>query len=352
MKESTLHLLRDPVTGHKFDHVKIDISDEINGVAHIVSGKTIFGNNVYDISNCILKFSSHENQNVYNRMWSDGIKKISLGTENRGVDLKERLLTRLGCKSLGWLEGRSFLDVGCGLGRFSYAAADMGANVIGIDSSSYSLKEVFDWTANSLTPEKFSHCDFIQTDIMDRIFIDGVFDVVFCAHVIHHLKDTRDGLRHISNYVRDRGHLAVTFYDGINYKFPPLTYFLREMFLELPEDLRFRALRKLGIWEVGNEDIVIDVPAAMKKCMEDDDLEEVFTALGLKHALYHENTSTPFMWVQTPDEVEDWIADLGYSIEFNRGCTVVGRRGSPTLREKLRLYIRRKLFSKPYGLHY
>lgn len=352
MQERNLTLFVCPKTGQGFRGAEIVERRTVNGVDHVLTGTVRLGERQYQIADGILMLGAHDNRAVYDRMWADGVKNIQAGVENRGVRLQERLLTRLGCKSLGWVQSKRFVDIGCGLGRFSYAAANLGADVIGVDSSSFALKEAFRWSSDTLSSEEFARCDFVQSDIMDAIFNPRSFDVVFCAHVIHHLKDTRAGLKHISKYVNRGGHLAVTFYDGEHYKFPPLVWILREAFMELPDDLRFRALRKLGILDADPSEQIADVKGLLKKCMMDPELAKVFEHLGLNIAIHHEHLSTPFTWVQTPHEVEAWLRELGFAIEFNRACTVVGRLGEPTIGERIRSFLRRRLFAGVEPVNY
>lgn len=117
------------------------------------------------------------------------------------------------------LRGRTFLDVGCGSGLFSIAAAQSGvARVVGFDVDPTAVQVSRDCLsrlrgalASSVEP------DFLTGSILDEAFVAGLgkFDVVYAWGVLHHtgamwkaiecaasLADEKDGILVIAIYNR------------------------------------------------------------------------------------------------------------------------------------------------------
>ena len=91
---------------------------------------------------------------------------------------------KLAFDSIGDLQGKSVLDVGCGTGRYMFEAIRRGAdNVIGIDAAHGAIEAGRQMALNLNLKEKaqFIQSDFLDFDIrkpFDIIFAVGYFDYI------------------------------------------------------------------------------------------------------------------------------------------------------------------------------
>lgn len=110
------------------------------------------------------------------------------------------------------LDGKRFLDVGCGSGLFSLAAARLGAKVHSFDYDPQSvactryLKERYapnaDWVAEEGS--------VLDPDYLDRL---GEFDVAYAWGVLHHTGSMWQALGNVAPLVRKGGKLFVAIYN-------------------------------------------------------------------------------------------------------------------------------------------
>jgi len=92
--------------------------------------------------------------------------------------------------------GKSFIDVGCGVGWFVKFLKEKGENACGVELSQYAVD-------NAVTD------DITQGDILDLHFIEEKYDVVLCWNVMAYLmeKDLKkavESLKHVS-----KGHIVL-----------------------------------------------------------------------------------------------------------------------------------------------
>jgi 2-polyprenyl-3-methyl-5-hydroxy-6-metoxy-1,4-benzoquinol methylase len=101
------------------------------------------------------------------------------------------------------------LDAGCGMGRFSVAAAGLGAErVIGVDlSESVEAAHHFSRHLNSVA--------IVQADLYHLPFRNP-FDFAFSIGVIHHLPDPKSGIASIGKHVKPGGSLFAWVYGREN----------------------------------------------------------------------------------------------------------------------------------------
>lgn len=112
------------------------------------------------------------------------------------------------------LQGKSFLDIGCGSGLFSIAAARLGANrVVGVDadhlavSTSQANAEHWLKDASSLA---FHQLSVLNTDEMNTL---GKFDIVYSWGVLHHTGNMDQALKNAALRVDRDGFLMIAIYN-------------------------------------------------------------------------------------------------------------------------------------------
>jgi len=111
------------------------------------------------------------------------------------------------------LQGKTFLDVGCGSGLFSLAARRLGARV-----------HSFDFDPDSVRCARQLHSRFDagnpdwvieQGSVLDDVFLKklGEHDVVYSWGVLHHTGKMWTALENAANLVRPDGKLAIAIYN-------------------------------------------------------------------------------------------------------------------------------------------
>lgn len=140
--------------------------------------------------------------------WASFSKQLD---ETRIEDAMQSLTSLFG---EGALKSKSFLDIGCGSGLFSIAAARLGARkVVGMDVDSISvtvsqanaLQWLHDPSAVSLR-----QLSALDTEQMDAL---GQFDVVYSWGVLHHTGNMALALENAARRVAPGGRFMVAIYN-------------------------------------------------------------------------------------------------------------------------------------------
>jgi len=113
------------------------------------------------------------------------------------------------------LKGKSFLDIGCGSGLFSIAAARLGANkILGLDvdpvSVSTSQENAAHWVEEGASALLFRQLSVLDSTAMDAL---GKYDVVYSWGVLHHTGNMSLALKNAAQPVADRGLLMIAIYN-------------------------------------------------------------------------------------------------------------------------------------------
>jgi len=113
------------------------------------------------------------------------------------------------------LSGKTFLDIGCGSGLFSYAAFNLGASqVVSFDVDPFSVKCCRHMYSLAGSP---SNWQVYEGSILDKAFIGrfGTFDVVYSWGVLHHTGAMWEALKNAATLVSQNGYLYVALYNKI-----------------------------------------------------------------------------------------------------------------------------------------
>ncbi|MGH7233315.1 MAG: class I SAM-dependent methyltransferase, partial [Nitrospiraceae bacterium] len=113
---------------------------------------------------------------------------------------------------MGRLEGKRFLDVGCGSGIFSLAAVRLGATVHSFDYDPQSIE-----CARMVKARYASACEWVieEASVLDTSYLDrlGQFDVVYSWGVLHHTGAMWQALDHVAPLVKEGGMLFIAIYN-------------------------------------------------------------------------------------------------------------------------------------------
>ena len=104
-------------------------------------------------------------------------------------EITEARLRHLSTLSLS-LEGKSVIDVGCGIGRLSEFFVERGCDVMCIDGRRENIEEL-----RRLYPGRRAEVVDVESDELLSL---GVFDVVFCYGLLYHLADPLGFIRRAS----------------------------------------------------------------------------------------------------------------------------------------------------------
>lgn len=125
-------------------------------------------------------------------------------------ELKEReprLLCEYTKLPADWFAGRRVLDAGCGSGRFSWALAHLGAQVVAIDQSASGIEHT-----RKACAEFGDRVRCVQHDLTKPLPFDADFDLVFSFGVLHHTGDTYASYCNISRLVKPGGYIFLMLY--------------------------------------------------------------------------------------------------------------------------------------------
>lgn len=145
----------------------------------------------------------------FGKNWKDFLD-TSFNEERLNI-AKESLVTFLGGQNQ--IEGKTFVDIGCGSGLFSLAAFLLGAKeVVSVDIDDSSIVCVQKLRGKFENPV---HWKVIQGSALDKDFMQsiGQFDVVYSWGVLHHTGDMYRAFDNVSLLVKKSGLFYLAIYN-------------------------------------------------------------------------------------------------------------------------------------------
>ncbi len=130
--------------------------------------------------------------------------KVQLDSQE-GSASEETFREKTGLKPAD-VKGKTVLDAGCGMGRFSDVVARWGASTVVAADLSRAVEPASD---NLM---KHDSVTVVQADLFGLPVAKQSFDIVFSIGVLHHTPSTFDALRRIAEYVKPGGRLCVWVY--------------------------------------------------------------------------------------------------------------------------------------------
>ena len=114
------------------------------------------------------------------------------------------------------IAGRSFLDIGCGSGLFSIAAAESGARTVRAFDVNETAVATSKENARTFLDNDLPAPDFSQGSILDEVFLRniGQHDVVYAWGSLHHTGRMWQAIRNAASLVADDGILVLAIYNA------------------------------------------------------------------------------------------------------------------------------------------
>jgi 2-polyprenyl-6-hydroxyphenyl methylase/3-demethylubiquinone-9 3-methyltransferase len=145
----------------------------------------------------------------FGKNWQSFLKSVD---EERIKNAELSLTTFL---MLDNLKGKSFLDIGCGSGLFSYAAFNLGAKkIVSFDIDPFSVECCKYLHKKANKPKNW---EIYEGSILDKNFITrlGKFDIVYAWGVLHHTGKMWKAIENSANLVNKGGYLYMAIYNKV-----------------------------------------------------------------------------------------------------------------------------------------
>jgi 2-polyprenyl-6-hydroxyphenyl methylase/3-demethylubiquinone-9 3-methyltransferase len=147
------------------------------------------------------------------------------------------------------LDGKSFLDAGCGSGLFSLAARKLGAAVRSFDLDDHSVACAMELKRRYFPDDPAWIVE--KASVLDASHLSaiGKFDVVYSWGVLHHTGAMWDALGRVCGLVSEGGHLCVSIYNDQDYV-SRAWLLVKQTYHRLPRWLRPCLVLAVGSWQV------------------------------------------------------------------------------------------------------
>jgi SAM-dependent methyltransferase/uncharacterized protein YbaR (Trm112 family) len=213
-----------------------------------------------------------------------------------------------------FLADKVVLDAGCGNGALSVAMSSFGCDVVATDISA-SVEAAYHHF-RGMPPDR-TH--FIQSDLMAPALKSGVFDVIYCAGVLHHTPDTRATFEALLPALAPEGTIFVWLYwrePGLRAR---LIELVRRALAPMPAPVKH-----VAVWLLLPQSVIRNrIRAAFGRADKLNAREMLVRML---------DSYTPrYRWLHTPDELLGWylehgLTDVKVTEEGRHGFGVAARR--------------------------
>lgn len=131
-----------------------------------------------------------------------------------------------------FLQGKTILDAGCGMGRLTRSVGHYAKEVFGIDFS-HGVDEA------RLLTKGHPTVHILQGDLMNLPFKKFCFDYVYSKGVLHYVSDVQRCMAGLANLVKPDGALSVTLYPRMSPLFESFTGLVRRSTVRFPIKINY-----------------------------------------------------------------------------------------------------------------
>lgn len=218
-----------------------------------------------------------------------------------GPQLVDQLLVHVDLPA-EFFRGRRCVDVGCGSGRWTYALAELGAEVVAVDLTSGGVESLYAELADR------PNVTVAQADIFALPFPPESFDFVMSWGVLHHTPSTKQAFDRVAPLVRPGGTLYVMVYDVDQGRGVRLTNVVRWLLRRVPPERRYALCRHLVIENLRlfyflNRHMIVAYFDPKTPTLKRETLQ-----FGLYDAY-----SPRYNWLHSQSEVTEWFRATGFS---------------------------------------
>jgi SAM-dependent methyltransferase len=187
-----------------------------------------------------------------------------------------------------WFRGKRVFDVGCGLGRYSWALCQLGSEVLSLDQSEHGLRR----TAEAC--RDFPGHRVMQVDLLKPIPINEQADLVWCFGVLHHTGDTYRAFKNVAPLVKPEGYISLMVYGEP-----------RPLF-----GLDYDELNEYDYWRRRTGNLSLrDKVRVLRENMK----AGLFRTVGDEHVHgYFDAISPPINDLHSFEEIESWLLEAGF----------------------------------------
>ncbi len=105
---------------------------------------------------------------------------------------------------------KTILEAGCGTGQLSsYLSIGNNNNIVSFDATDASLNELQKFIDKS----GIKNITLVRGSILDEIFLENSFDMVWCSGVLHHTVNPYLGFKILCKYLKPGGYIVVGLYN-------------------------------------------------------------------------------------------------------------------------------------------
>lgn len=197
------------------------------------------------------------------------------------------------------VDGKTVLDVGCGMGRFSEVVSRWGGRVVGVDLS----EAVFAAHRNLADRENVT---ILQADAFRLPLRDGAFDVAFSIGVLHHTPDTRGAFLQIPPKVKAGGRVSIWVYSKRLQRIHPGSEILRPLTSRMDPERLLGIIRRWEprLYKARRFPRVVQLVRAVVPTSAHPDPEwRILDTFDWY--------SPRYQWKHTDEEVERWFGEAG-----------------------------------------
>lgn len=155
------------------------------------------------------------------------MQKVEFDNFFQGIELADNRALQVEFETLlqfmGNLDGKRVLDLGCGMGRNGLQLAQYAKEVVGYDISEVGIAKANEF-ARELGISNF-HAEINNFSEVQ----EGIFDVILCVNMLHHVSEPHIVLGSINKALRKGGKLIIMENNPLNPLFPLFFLMIRQV---------------------------------------------------------------------------------------------------------------------------
>jgi len=156
--------------------------------------------------NNILEDDVLQTQSSFDYQWHEFATGHAMADDQEFMSQIGSLICKMTRLPEAWFSGKKVVDIGCGVGRFTYGFLSLGAVVTACDHSPWALERTVKLCESYGKRLATQQVDLLKWHEKDE------YDLAFCFGVVHHTGNTYLAIRNASRKVRPGGRLFLMVY--------------------------------------------------------------------------------------------------------------------------------------------